>query len=583
MTTTSDVTEAVEHRRGRLERLLQVTAHAYGLEVRLGERDRLGPNRVILGITPEASGRVDYLALKGRALHLLGHFLWDSREAASQAEGKERGGARGFVRWWHALEDARLENAMARRWPGMAKAFAASLPPDLNEYLTGKAPIALQVELGLYLEGKGMRAAGFPEPVRGALDAAVAQIRRGAGGDSPQDSLAAMIAIYPGLREFARETEARRDRHEPADASVPDAAPDATSAALGRDGEGVPIIETGDDLAWAAPLGQPREFPEWFRPGSAPWFERGQGEKKIHPSVRQTDRETIVRPPGGDVAAYRALWSEVELEAGALTRRLIRCLEEETYLRYAGRFRSGKLAMSKLWKQRLADYRLFQRRETGGRPATAFSVLVDESASMKGHEKWRTAAKAAILVGECLARLELPFEIIGFTTDDFEARCAMKLGLTPAHEYRAMRCARLEHRIYKSFSESFPSVRVRLAGIQPRHNNWDDEHALFAYRRLRNRPELRKVLIVISDGQPNGEADHTIAAMARLEQEGCHVVGIGVGEAFVHQIYRSAFVVSDFRHMAEALVGVLARELGLCRPGWGAGDGSGYARLAGAA
>jgi cobalamin biosynthesis protein CobT len=321
-----------------------------------------------------------------------------------------------------------------------------------------------------------------------------------------------------------------------------------------------------DDLIWARPLGQPHEFPEWYRPGSAPWFERGEAGKKVHPSARQSDTQTIIVPPRGDVAAYRALWSEVQREAGYLLTRLIHCLQEETYLRYTGRFRSGKLAMSRLWRQRLADYRLFQRREGTGRRQVAFSVLVDESASMKGRGKDQTAAKAAVLLGECLSRLEVPFEIIGFTTSDFEARSALRLGLTPAHAYRTMRCSRLEHRIYKSFDESYRAVRTRLAELRPRHNNWDEEHLLFAYRRLRRRPERMKVLIVISDGQPNGEADSLMAAVAGVEREGGRVIGIGVGEDFVLQIYRDAIVVSDFQQMAEAVVGVLARQLGVRRP-----------------
>jgi cobaltochelatase CobT len=341
-------------------------------------------------------------------------------------------------------------------------------------------------------------------------------------------------------------------------------------------------VTDDDDRVWATPLGTQRQFPEWYRPGSAPWFERGQSEKKVHPSALQSDRQTILLPPRGDAAVYRGLWSEVQHETGHLLSRLVRSLQEETYLRFAGRHRSGTLAMSKLWKQRLADYRLFRRRQAGGRRQVAVCVLVDESASMKGHEKWRTAAKTVVLLGEALDRLDVPFEIIGFTTADYEARRALQLGLTPAFAYRAMRCSRLEHRLYKAFEEPYRSVRTRLSDIQPRHNNWDEEHLLFAHRRIRRRPEPSRVIIIVSDGQPNGEADHLIATVAQVEREGGRIIGVGIGEDFAARIYGSAITAADFGGLAEALLGALGRELGVRGSAFGS-RGMPVARPSGAA
>ena len=292
-----------------------------------------------------------------------------------------------------------------------------------------------------------------------------------------------------------------------------------------------------------------------------PWFERGLGEKQVHPSVLQTDRETALTPPRA-LAEYQRLWLSVQREAGYLFARLLHLMQEQAYLRYGGRHRTGKLVMNKLWKQRLADYRLFERQEQGGRNQVAFMVLVDESASMAGRDKAQTAAKAAVLLGEALSRLNVPFEIIGFSTASFEAQAAMKLGLMPAYQYRTTRCAALEHQIYKAFDEPFRFVRTRLAGIEPRHNNWDEEHLVFAYHRMRLRPEPGKVMIVLSDGQPNGSADHLIATVRWLERHGLTVIGVGIGADFVRQIYRQSLVVGDFHQLAQELIQVLVTELG---------------------
>jgi cobaltochelatase CobT len=134
------------------------------------------------------------------------------------------------------------------------------------------------------------------------------------------------------------------------------------------------------------------------------------------------------------------------------------------------------------------------------------------------------------------------------------------VGLTPAYEHRATRCSRLEHRIYKRFDEPYAGVRARLAGIEPRKNNWDEESLLFAFTRLQARQETRKILLVLSDGQPNGDADHLIQTVKRVERTGCKVIAIGIGADFVQQIYADHIVVADFRQMAEELLEILRRE-----------------------
>ena len=565
MTTTSSAGPAaglVEARRTRLEALLQIASRQFDLRLAFGEADRVGGGRIAMRLEASEAEAATYLALKGGALHLLGHHLPKSEGALAAAIAEEAGGKTHFVALWHALEDARIENAMLGRWPGMGRAFEARLRPSREGSLVRLAPLPQQIELGLYSMGRGLGAEHFKEAVRVALLQAVPEIAKGAHAEDPEGSLAAMRTIYPHVATLLRGTQRRRQlktKEDPGARPGPEGRLDG-SPDRGREEGGLPEIELREDLATAGLLGQSRELPEWYRPGSAPWFERGLGEKKVHPSVLRSEAQTIVRPPHGDLPAYASLWREVQREVGQLETRLTNLLREEAYLRFGGQFRSGKMHTAKLWKQRLGIYRLFERPVHGGK-STAFSLLIDESASMKGQEKYRLAAKTAILLGETLARLDVPLEIISYTTGDFEARAAMRLGLTPAHEYRTMRCSPLEHRIYKAFHEPYRAVRARLSEIQPRHNNWDEESVVFSARRLFARPEPAKILLVISDGQPNGDAEHLIRAVADVERSGCRVIGLGIGADFVRQIYRNAIVVEGFRQMGEELLRLLAREI----------------------
>jgi hypothetical protein len=555
-----------ETRRLRLEKVLQAASHDFDLRFEFGQRDSLGKSTVIMRAEAGEVASAQYLILKGRALHLLGHFLTDSQPWLEAARREDRDRPR-FSAFWHALEDARQENSLINRWPGAARALNANVLPNLGGRLVATMSIPEQLEMGLYFEGRGLRGARFRARVREVLEDLQQDILHAAHSHTPQDTFSAMLQIYPVLQPMLHlmpgKPHHRRDK-EPSPEPV-DGQEGSPQEFIELPSEippppGVPGFQESEDLVTVGVLGRRLEFPEWFRPGSAPWFERGSGGKAIHPTALRSSSETIVEPPRGEAAAYRLLRSEIQREAGFLAQRLTNLIRDEVYLRYGGYFRSGKLNMAKLWKQRIGSYRLFQRPISGGNRALAFSLLVDESASMKGQDKISVATKAAVVLGETLEMLDVPLEIIGFSTTDFEARAALRLGLTPAHKYRYMRCSALEHRIYKRFSEPYTTARLRLTGIQPRCNNWDEEHLLFAFQRLQERQESRKLIIVISDGQPNGDANTLIHTVERIERMGVKVIGIGIGADFVRQIYPHAIVVSDFRQMAEELLHILERE-----------------------
>lgn len=557
MTSTSEqdtFEQTTQERRARLERLLQIITHDYNLHLDFGAEDRIGEDQIVIGIKPEIVLSAEYLYLLGQALHLLGHYLEETMLWADSVRREEESGKPFLAALWHAIEDARLENALIQRWPGAQRALDSRLPPNMGGSLVKLMTTTRQVELGLFLYGRGYHNAQFGNNVHEALKLSADHINAGANGDSPRASFNAALSVYPFVAHLLRAEHVGHHKH-PSDIDQ--------ERSQGHDDSrmGPPEWDETGEAFEVSVMGRQSELPEWYKPGSAPWFERGLGGKEVHVKAMRSDRETIVTPTTGDLERYRQLWSEIQREAGFLTRRLTYLLEEEAYLRFGGHHRTGKLNVSKLWKQRLGVYRLFQRPVSGTERWVAFSILVDESASMSAGDKVETATKGAMLLGETLDHLCIPFEIIGFTTEEYEARAAMKLGLTPAHAYRTTRCSALEHRIYKHFEEPYRLARARMSGIQPRHNNWDEEHLLFALRRLQSRNEARKVILMISDGQPNGDADHLIQEVRRITQLGVHIIGIGIGTDYVHQIYPEALVVSDFLSMVEELFAILARQI----------------------
>ncbi|MFV2045034.1 MAG: hypothetical protein ACC700_17580 [Anaerolineales bacterium] len=558
----NSTSELIENRRDRLQRLLQNATGDFELRFDFGETDRISPGHLILGMEPDLIPIAPHRQLIGRVLHLLGHYLNETTEWWPVVRREEDFGRPHFVPLWHALEDARFENLMVERWPGADKFLKAKIPPNIGGSLIKLMSTTQQIEMGLYIEGRGVRNAVWDPAVRETLEHVSESIRAGARGPTPRASLEAMIESYPAVAHLIRAEHVPKARHQSLQTDRDLLVMDRSE---GRAADS-PERETTDELVSVGLTGRKRELPEWFRPGSAPWFERGLGGKEVHPLAVRLDQETIIAPPDGDPDRYHALLAEVKHEAGLLLRKLTALLREDAYLRYGGHYRSGSLNTTKLWKQRLGVYRLFQRRIGGRDRQVAFTLMVDESASMKGQDKYEMATKTAILLGETLSQLDVPLEIIGFSTAEYEAQAAMKIGLLPAHEHRTTRCSALQHRIYKRFDEPFPITRARLAGIRPRNNNWDEEHLLFAFRRIRTRPEKRKVIIVISDGQPNGDAEYLIRTVETLERMDCKVIGVGIGADFVKHIYPNAVVVSSFRQTALELLGLLMREFGVRPP-----------------
>lgn len=564
MISTSDLppqNPVAENRRTRLERLLQIASHDFDLRFEFGNRDVVGESHIVMKAEAGKVASANLLALKGWALNLLGHALSESWPWYDAALREETQGKARFSALWHALEDARVENWFIQRWPGSIKCFEANLLPNLGGRLLKRMPIGDQIELGLYLQGRGYKQARYLGVVKEFLQDIESEIDLGAHGSSAQDSYTAMLSIYPRVAQWLRTDHPRHVRQ----SDIRDQGKIETNEGENRPAElmppgSEPEIEISDELFSVGVTGRRQEFPEWYRPGSAPWFERGLGKKEIHPQALRTNRQTIIAPPYGDLELYRLMRAEVRREVGFLSHRLTNLIREEVYLRFAGYHRTGRLNKAKLWKQRIGNYRLFQRPTISSSHAVAFTLLVDESASMKGRDKYKMAMKAALLLGETLDLVSVPLEIIGYTTEEYEARAAMKLGLTPAYQYRTTRCSPLEHRIYKRFDEPYFSARIRLTGIEPRHNNWDEESLMFAFHRLQARAERRKIMIVICDGQPNGDANHLIETIQWIESFGCKLIGVGIDSNFIQEVYRNAVVVTDFRQMAEELLEILAHE-----------------------
>jgi hypothetical protein len=580
----------MERRRNRLEVLAQVASHDYDLSLRYGDIAHQEKSTILIedpertlerlggGLDDEHVVRYQKgMTLIEVAHRIEGSLRWARRAAIASRERP------GLFHIWHALEDARCENRLAADLPGTRKNFIEFIRPALGEAerlnARGELSLFFQIQWGLYLIGQGIEpGTRSPAPANfdttwmepGVLDF-LDDLRRlalrASRAESPAEAFECAEELYAAIRERLPEEMLSQALQ---DMPIPDIPEEAPQKSESRENDGAD--EEVDEFFSTDPAGEEGGFDEeelelseeelaalghW----ASPWFELKGNKKDVHPTASRADEGTIFIPPEGKAEEYQAIVDGASSQIKVLAWKLMQIIQERQYTRYSGSFRSGKLNAPKLWKQRLGKYHLFQRKEEPEQLDICFTLLVDESGSMNRESKYLAAREATVFFAEVLGRVEVPFEVIGYSTESSEAAMAASLGHVPAFKFRHIRHSPLQHRIYKAFDDPFQSVKNRLVNIYPRFNNWDEEHLQFAYRRLIAREESEKVIIITSDGQPNGDASHLVETVHRLDKLGVRIVGVGVVDPFVEQIYPNYIVVKHLDQLAEELVQILRREL----------------------
>lgn len=141
---------------------------------------------------------------------------------------------------------------------------------------------------------------------------------------------------------------------------------------------------------------------------------------------------------------------------------------------------------------------------------TVVSFLIDNSGSMKAQRY----EAVAILVDTFARALELAgakSEILGFTTGEWNGGQVMKAWRAEGMPANPGRLNQTMHIVYKdadtSWKRARPSIAAMLKTLHFREGV-DGEALIWAYRRLLQRDERRRVLVVISDGAPLDAATH---------------------------------------------------------------------------
>nr|HIA87312.1 cobaltochelatase subunit CobT [Gammaproteobacteria bacterium] len=201
---------------------------------------------------------------------------------------------------------------------------------------------------------------------------------------------------------------------------------------------------------------------------------------------------------------------------------------------------------------------------------TIVSLLIDNSGSMRGRPI-TVAAMSADILARTLERCGVKVEILGFTTGAWKGGKSREKWLSDNTPTAPGRLNDLRHIIYKPASVPWRRAKNNL-GLMLREGilkeNIDGEAVLWAHQRLLQRPEQRRVLMVISDGAPVDDSTlsansdnylirHLKGVIKNIEAESpIELIAIGIGHDVTHY-YQRAITIDD----AEQLGGTIMNEL----------------------
>lgn len=270
----------------------------------------------------------------------------------------------------------------------------------------------------------------------------------------------------------------------------------------------------------------------------------------IHEKMKN-DIKCMKTPTEYEKSMYEGIVQENLEVINSITRKLKKIAKTsmpETYNKQS----KGILSTKDLTSPNLfTDGKVFKREKEGKDFNFTFTILVDESGSMKG-KRIKNARKAAIVFNEVSRNLNIPVMVLGFSAyfNTIEA----------------------EHTIYKDFS-SPDSFRYNIAKIENKMDNRDGYSIRFTGELINKMsPNAKNFLIVISDGLPlhgvdeyygkkgNDDTKKQIEYIQKKFKIPSVALNISGSTGSHEKIYKKVINIKDLSSLSTQLVNILKKE-----------------------
>lgn len=380
------------------------------------------------------------------------------------------------------------------------------------------------------------------------------------------------------------------DKQEQSDGAPIDKMPDDADEAGSIEGKVESSAgDLGEGSGDALDVG-PVEVPTYFKELDPTSVEEELADKISETAIEESannfvpytrDFDQVIEPKRLSISSSR-LSGFREKTRSVVTRmasKMRRLLAAKTDCVKYGGYRSGKLNSSALYRVCIGDDRAFYRKVEHKSDDTAVTLLIDLSGSMNYSGKIKVAMESAVIFSEVLSRLNINFEVLGFTAISSDIG---KLTAAERNEYQRSsyphgpysRISPITTYEFKKFGgkytkkETSQMLRASEASGIIMHENLDGDSVEVALNRLAMQPEPRKIMFVFSDGQPASVYEdnrvlcaHLKGVVEKAEKDGFEIVGIGINTTSVKRFYKNNVVVSKIAELPDVTMKELQKIL----------------------
>jgi uncharacterized protein YegL len=263
----------------------------------------------------------------------------------------------------------------------------------------------------------------------------------------------------------------------------------------------------------------------------------------IASSVAAANGARTVSFPGLKPACMSAFQSSVHQDTRGLSIRLRRLLETQTREDIQYSRRGSQIDPALLTRVPFGEREVFFEETVVRRPDTAVMLVLDRSPSMKGRriEVCREAALRCSLALAQVPGIAVGAQSFPLVTDHSKSDVLELLPIGKNPRQYAGNFANLEAARYGGTPLAEALTRARYA--------------------LLSRREPRRLIFVLTDGDPDGHGSRETDILELLRRDRIEVVGLGILSMAVQNLFRRSEVINDVESLEPALLRLLSNTL----------------------